>query len=263
MRKYPTEQIDFLRDNIAGRSYSDMTIMFNERFGLSKTVAQIKSTLKNYGLKNGRGFTQEQIEFVRDNITGTPLKEMTSMFNQRFGTAYPQTTITPLVYRYGFKNGRDTRLNEGYKPTQFKPGHTPANKGTKGFMKPNKTSFQKGQTPLNHRPVGSERIENGGHAKGYTMVKVAEPNKWKMKHVLVWEKANGAVPKGHCVIFANGDNTDFSLDNLLLVTRSELARMNQKGLIYPDADLTKTGHAIAKLEVAMGERKRKTKRSAP
>jgi hypothetical protein len=87
-------------------------------------------------------------------------------------------------------------------------------------------------------------------------VKIADPSEWKMKHVLVWEKANGKVPRGSVIIFADGDKTNFRLKNLLLVTRRELAVMTRCGLIYGHSGLTKTGKLIADVKLLIGDRKR-------
>ncbi|MCL2413548.1 MAG: HNH endonuclease, partial [Bacteroidales bacterium] len=151
--------------------------------------------------------------------------------------------------RMGLLNGRDCR---------FKKGNIPPNKGKKRWwVGGEETQFKKGNIPTNYKPIGSERI--GKKPKnsnlGYTEIKVADPNKWKMKHVIVWEAVNGPVPKGHCVIFADRDKSNFDIDNLLLVSRAELARMNQKGYIFENAELTKTGHIMAKLDCALGNKK--------
>jgi hypothetical protein len=36
-------------------------------------------------------------------------------------------------------------------------------------------------------------------------VKVAEPNVFKLKHRIVWEKANGPIPENHVIAFNNLD----------------------------------------------------------
>ncbi len=45
-------------------------------------------------------------------------------------------------------------------------------------------------------------------------------------HVLVWEAAHGPVPKGHAVVFRDGDRANIRLDNLDLVTRRALMLRN-------------------------------------
>ena len=200
-------------------------------------------------------YTAEQIEFIKNNVTGRSYKELTALFNQHFGTNLTVSTVTATSFRYGFKNGRDTRFDKGCVSHRFKKGHVPVNKGTKGYMKPNKTSFKKGHMPQTYRPVGSERID----ADGYRWVKTQDPKTWRMKHVLLWEQVNGAVPKGHIVIFADGDKSNITLDNLLLVSRGQLLMINKFGLIQNNAELTKVGVTIADVHLKIGERRRKSK----
>jgi hypothetical protein len=50
---YTPDQIQFLRDNIAGRTHAEMTDMFNRRFGLSITMGQMKDMLVKRKIRNG------------------------------------------------------------------------------------------------------------------------------------------------------------------------------------------------------------------
>jgi hypothetical protein len=83
---------------------------------------------------------------------------------------------------------------------------------------------------------------------------------WRHKHITIWEAANGKVPRGHVVIFADGDKSNFALDNLILVSRGELVVMNRCGLISNDKDLTQAGKAVADIKLAIGGRKRGMKK---
>lgn len=87
-------------------------------------------------------------------------------------------------------------------------------------------------------------------------IKVAEGQKhknWKGKHIVIWEAANGPVPKGHVVIFGDGNIRNFVPGNLLLVSRKQLVRLNQMNLIQEDAELTRTGILIADICNKIGE----------
>ncbi|WP_088187575.1 HNH endonuclease signature motif containing protein [Desulfosporosinus sp. FKA] len=204
-----------------------------------------------------RKYNSDQIEFVRSHIAGTSFKDLTDMFNQKFGMNLSVPAMVSLADRRGLHNGRDTKLNKGYEPTQFKKGHIPFNKGRKGVsypgMKP--TQFKKGHKPANWVPIGTERLSKDG----YIEVKIADGklNKnWKSKHVLIWESANGPVPKNHVVIFGDGNKGNFDPDNLILVSRQQLVRLNQKNLIQSDVNLTRTGIIIADIYNKIGERKK-------
>jgi hypothetical protein len=145
-----------------------------------------------------------------------------------------------LLYKHDLRNGIGS----------FRSGHVPANKGK---THPGRQG--------NHKPVGSERID-----AGYITVKVSDRknqgNKnWRHKHVTIWEQAYGKIPRGHAVIFADGNQLNFALDNLILVSWSELAVMNHCGLISNDEDLTRAGKTIADIKLLIADRERGRKKS--
>lgn len=204
-----------------------------------------------------RKYTAEHIKFIDDNINGRHHREMAAMFNAHFGTDFPASAIMSLAFRNGLKNGIDCHFNKGHEPTQFRKGMIPWNKGKKGVVTGGKeTQFKKGQKGWNYKPVGTERV----NTDGYVEIKIADPKTWKAKHIIIWEEANGPVPSGMCLIFADGNQLNVTLDNLLLVSRRELAVMNKRGLIANNAELTKTGVVIADIYLKIGERKKKSGR---
>src|SRR5699024_8874048 len=103
--------------------------------------------------------------------------------------------------------------------------------------------------PTNYRPVGSERIDS---KDGYIVIKVKDKGtyqeRWRHKHVVEWEKYNGKVPKNHTVVFLDGNKENINIDNLALLSRSELLRMNQEGLFSNDPEATKAGIALVRLK---------------
>ena len=44
-------------------------------------------------MARARKYTDEQIQYIADNIAGRSHAEMAAMFNSHFGTALPETTI--------------------------------------------------------------------------------------------------------------------------------------------------------------------------
>lgn len=191
-------------------------------------------------------YTKEQKDFICNNVKGRTSIELTQLVNKHFGLNLGVNQIRAYMKNHGLKNG----LN-----MQFKPGNASFNKGKKYPGQTNKTSFKKGNKPINYRPVGSERV----NVDGYIEIKVADSNKWRLKHRVIWEEANGPIPRGHALIFADSDKLNVSLDNLILVSRSQLARLNQNHLITNDAELTKTGIILADIYSKIGERKKPKK----
>ena len=118
--------------------------------------------------------------------------------------------------------------------TRFHKGHIPQNKGKKVspeiYEKMSHTMFKKGHISENKREVGAERV----NVYGYIEIKVAEPNVWRLKHRIVWEQHNGAIPPGYNVQFKNHNTQDCSIENLYLISKAEQMR-NENSLIakYP------------------------------
>lgn len=143
-----------------------------------------------------------------------------------FGLSRPRQVYTEC--------GKNLAQLEQSKLHRYQKGCIPANKGKKmdpdTYTKCAGTMFKKGNMPANHRDVGSERINKDG----YIEVKVAEPNKWKAKHRVIWEEANGPVEKGYNVQFKDGNRLNVSLENLYLITRSrQLKEQNSLMARYP------------------------------
>ena len=115
-----------------------------------------------------------------------------------------------------------------------------------------KTSFKKGNIPSNHREVGEERTKDG-----YIEIKVAEPNKWELKHRVIYKKHFGEIPKGYNIMFADKNKRNFNIDNLILVSKGEDLIMNNNKLISSNQELTKSGLLIAKVISKRAELKRR------
>jgi len=190
------------------------------------------------------GLRPEVKSFIHDHYRGTPFAELVRLVQERFGEDSKYNQIRCYVHNHKLWNGLDGRI---------KPGHVPFNKGKKAPGTGHKpTQFKKGSRPANYMPVGSERV-NGD---GYVDVKIADPNKWQLVHSLIWEAVNGPIPKGHVVLFGDGNRFNFNPENLLLVSRAQLARLNQNHLIKGETELTKSGIVIADLISKIAERKR-------
>ena len=107
---------------------------------------------------------------------------------------------------------------------RFKKGSVPPNKGKKMspevYEKLEETMFKKGNSPVNHREVGSARI----NVDGYIEIKVAEPNVWRLKHRIIWEQHNGVIPAGYNVQFKNRNTQDCRIENLYIISKAEQMR---------------------------------------
>lgn len=188
-------------------------------------------------------------QFILDNYKGRYNQELADLFNQKFNT----NITSRMIKSYKANN----KLNSGL-TGKFRKGQTPHNKGKKMpkevYEKVKHTMFAKGNVPPNHRPVGSERISKDG----YIEVKVAEPNKWRLKQRVVYEEAKGKIPEGCTIIFLDGNKRNFDIDNLRCITRSELLYLNCNGLNNSN-EITETGILMARLDRTKNKKKQELK----
>ncbi|PLR84641.1 HNH endonuclease [Bacillus canaveralius] len=196
----------------------------------------------------GYRYTPEQKAFIERNVAGIGNKELTERFNAHFGLELGVNQIKAFKHNHRFSSGLDGR---------FDKNHSPWNKGKKGVVTGGvETQFKKGQRPLNYKPVGSERIDRDG----YVLIKVSDEGawheRWMHKHKVIWEREHGPIPPGHVVLFADGNTQNLTSENLILITKAQLVRLNQNHLISDNPELTKTGIIIADLYQKIGERKK-------
>lgn len=165
-------------------------------------------------------YTDEEKEFLSSFIPGHFSHEIQRAFEEKFGHSITCSQIKCFKGNNKIRSGMDTR---------FKKGNVPPNKGKKmsaeQYAKASRTMFKKGNISHNYRPVGSERV----NVDGYIEIKVADPNKWKLKHRVVWEESNGKIPAGMNLVFRDNNPLNTKLDNLMLVTRAENMEMNNIG----------------------------------
>jgi hypothetical protein len=118
--------------------------------------------------------------------------------------------------------------------SRFPKGHVPANKGLRrpgwapGRMK--ETQFQRGVRQgvavRLYKPIGTLRVTKDGYLSRKVNDGLPLQRRWRLEHLVVWEAANGPLPKGFAVCFKNGDKRDLRLGNLELITRAALMKRN-------------------------------------
>lgn len=194
----------------------------------------------------GHRYTAEEQKFMTEYVPGHSYREIQKAFTEKFGWEISLGQVRAYIKNHHLNTGRTGR---------FQKGQEPYNKGRKGVCAAgsDKTWFKKGHIPENYRPVGSERV----NADGYIEVKVADPDKWKMKHRVVWESVNGKIPKGSIIIFRDNDKTNTNIDNLLIIKRGTHAVLNNTGLCEYSGEFKETAIRIAELKSASYKAKKK------
>ena len=204
-------------------------------------------------------YTDEIIEYIKSNYKGKDNIELAEELNKKFNLNTNGDKISMLKANLKRRYGLDLRtgINRGC----IKKGNIPANKGKKWDEyltkeqqeRARKTCFKKGHKSANAVDIGTEHIRwstTDDKGIGYLNIKVCDGkgNKnWIPKQRYIYEQHYGKIPKGHKVIFADGNRFNFDIDNLILVSENENLILNQKSLRANDKEITNTGVLIAKV----------------
>jgi hypothetical protein len=166
--------------------------------------------------------TQEEEDFIVANYKSMPIKRIAKEIGRS------SLLVNNRLRQLGLKVPKETRI-KNIEASRFKKGQTSYNKGKKqtDYMTPEqiartkKTRFQNGHTPHNAYDkdgVISWRVDARGIE--YAHIRISMGN-WQAYHVYLWEQANGAVPKGHVIIFKDGNTKNCRLENLEKISMKE------------------------------------------
>jgi len=116
---------------------------------------------------------------------------------------------------------RGNTFGAGRRPTNaFAPEHSPWNKGLKGIHLSPATEFKPGRKSEAALPLGSVTIRRHKDDGPRAWVKVAEPDVWRHRAIVVWEQAHGALLEGQIVHHKNRNTLDDALENIEAVDRA-------------------------------------------
>jgi hypothetical protein len=179
-----------------------------------------------------------------------------------FVKKFDRTDVSLSAFKAIFKNRRWTTGRTGH----FVKGSEPPNKGKKmpEELKSNpaftRNQFKKGSrggvAADVYKPIGTERVHEGGYLERKIHDGLPMQSRWKFVHRIEWEKVHGPIPDDMRLKCLGGKlNTDPSNWELLPV--GMLPRLNnQWGRNYDQApaELKPTIMAVAKLEHRVREK---------
>lgn len=240
-------------------------------FLLKRTPTAIRSRATLLGLSKGtrRPWTRKEETVLRKRYPHERTETIAADLGRPIGPVYEHAARLGLKKSAKFLASPAAGRTNGRQGigTRFEKGHVPANKGLRrpgwapGRMA--ETQFKKGRpasAARNYVPIGTEKYD----VKRKTIVRKITDDpalfpaaRWKPVHVLIWEAANGPVPKGHIVRFKTGMKTlvskDITLDRLELVTLAENMKLNSFHTNYPK-EIGLAIHARAMLKRAINKR---------
>lgn len=173
----------------------------------------------------GKRYTKEENDFLIENCKGKTGKEITELFNNKFGCNKSRSAIVQHIWQIG--------LGFSLIDSKYKKGHKSLNKGKKNLYE-----------SANAKEIGSEKIRDG-----YVYIKVSKlPSKWVPKHRFIYEQYhNVKLTDKDTVVFVDGNKRNFDINNLQLLNYSELGALSNFKLTK-DVEINKTIINLSKLK---------------
>ena len=269
--RYPPQVHDFVKVNAPKMRDAMLADECNRALGTHFTPSSMKAFRGNHGYRNGKKqWTKEEYwkyqtrypqgvyEFVRDNSWGVSSKGMAEMVNKKFGTSFTATMMKQFRQRHGIKSGVTGWYQKGHAPgTKGKTIEEICKHDPEKLAKVRATQFKKGDRPLNEKAVGAIVTNSEGYVLRKKQMEGSQWERWEFLHRAVWEEHNGPVPDGMIVMFKDGNRQNCCIDNLMLVSRGELAVMAKRGYRFEDPDLTEAAVNMVRLKIMANKRKRK------
>ena len=178
------------------RNCPELVKALKDNFGLESTVANIKYWFnQRFGMTTVYGrydFSEEEKEFVKKYYPDHGPKQTTEMLNEIFNTNRKINSVTHLA-----NSNLGLKINEKLKQKMV-------------------ASNVKKMIAAHTKDIGAIRTTKKNDHIEYRIK--TSSGQWKIAGSVIWEEAYGPIPKNHRIIYLNGDNSDFSLDNLYLAS---------------------------------------------
>lgn len=219
-----------------------------------------------------RFWTPEEFALLDELYATTPTTEIAARLGRPLQSVYTQARergLSKAPEYYEQHGGGRRKKGDPPNAASFKPGSTAWNKGLS--YRPGgrcaETQFKPGQWPYTWVPVGTEVTDIYGYRK--RKVRDDAPpgmsrRNWQFVHILLWEEANGPVPRGHSVVFRDGNRTNLDISNLECITRQALIQRNTVHNLPPElAQVVQLkGQIVRQINKREGKHEKRNRRSA-
>jgi hypothetical protein len=191
-------------------------------------------------------FTKAEDAFLRENYRYMPAKAMSRVLGRSESGARQRMKILGIVVPAEI-------VQQFKKASQIQPGNIPFNKGRRAaeYLSPetlaamSATMFKKGQLPHNTAAGNGEittRRDKTGRLYKYIRIDLSH---WDLLQRHVWQQHHGPIPKGHVIVFKNGDTLNCDIDNLEMISMKENLERNTIARFSPE--LRSAMHLLRKL----------------
>lgn len=214
------------------RNCPELVKALNDNFGLNTNVPAIKFWFsKRFGMTTVYGrydFSEEEKDFIKKYYPDHGPEKTTEMLNEVFKTNRTINSVKSMA------NGKLGLLVSNSFINEL-----------------NKIKHEK-MMKAHVKESRSIRKETKKDGRIYYKMK-ADNGQWRTPGIVIWENTYGPIPKGYRIIYLNGDNSDFSLDNLYL-TSNKLAYqvISNKHYQVKNPEITKSLIKYYELRNALG-----------
>ena len=167
-------------------------------------LGAFKSWFRRNKIHSNFSWTEEQLEWLKNNYPYNPVRDTTEEFNRLFGTNKNVQSIRAKACVLGLHLTEEAR--------------------SKSYITPN------------HAEIGDIHKD----PSGYMYIK-SESGKWMLYHRYIYEKHFGEIPEGYIVIFLDSNIENFNPENLAIVSLKTNALMNGFKFRTECAEITRAG----------------------
>lgn len=205
-------------------------------------------------------YTDEERQFIYENVDGCYLKDLVIKFNKKFNTNISEQQLE------NFKQKNCLKSNVIYKFTSEQKEFIEKNIGnffTNDLVKEFNKKFNTNITIKQIRnyksryKLHSGLIYRGGKpahvsigtqyltTSGTPMIKISNNKRnpklqWMTRARYIYKKHNGKIPNNYVILHLDGNKSNDTIDNLMAIPKSYFDYLRVRGLIFKDKETNKT-----------------------
>lgn len=236
-RRYSADEKNFILEYSKTHTCKETSERFNELFGRSTSP----QTISTYRIRHGEErklewYTDEQDEWLRENVPNHGRDHIAREFNKKFGTNRSSGAIAV----HCCDDLHITRSEEVKRRiiSETHPLAVPI-----GTISKRKFSEKSPRCELLWIKV-KDSTENGEDTR-YDWIPLAR---------YIWEGYYGPIPKGYSLTHINRDYCDCRITNLALLSPKERGYLINEQMYFDEPELMKSAIVYAKLRAAIKER---------
>lgn len=180
------------------RNCTELAEALKDIFGLDANSSAIKywfaKRFGTYTMYGCHDFSEAEDEFIKKYYPDNGPEKTVEMLNEIFDTNRTRNSV-----RYRANKKLNVHVSESF---------------TKALVKSNCDKMHNSWS----KQSGTVRQYVRKDGRGIEYVMKASDGQWKTAGIVIWEEANGQIPEGYRLIYLDGDNSNYQLDNLYLAS---------------------------------------------